>query len=99
MASIQGRVSCKGSGTAQSGGRCGCGAVVMTDPRVLPSIIDIVDERGAQAARVIPPGAPQPPLIPWRIHIAVTPGPAPAVILISLPRFVIPARPINNRAL
>src|SRR5262245_62038600 len=64
----------------------------------LPPTVNIVDHRGAETALFVPPRTPDPPSIPGHVPVAVTPGPAPAVIVIAGPGIIVPARPINHRA-
>jgi hypothetical protein len=64
-----------------------------------PAVIDIVNQPIAWCAGMIPPIAPDPPVIPRHIDVAVTPRSAPAVIIIiPVIRLVIVAGAIDHRA-
>ena len=51
-----------------------------------------------QAAWLVPPRTPDPPLVPRNVPIAVTPAPTPPIIVTAGPRLIIPTGPVNHRA-
>src|SRR5262249_40952655 len=74
--------------------------VVRTHTRAtLPTVIDVLNQRRAESAGPIPPRTPEPPLIPGDIGVTVTPGPAPAIIVIAVPGLIIISRSIDHRVL
>src|SRR5262249_41611930 len=64
----------------------------------LPAIVNVLNQRGPESARPIPPRPPEPPLIPGDIGVTVAPRPAPAVIIVAVPGLIVIARSVNHRA-
>src|SRR5436190_18880226 len=65
----------------------------------LPPVIDVFDHGRPKSARLVPPGPPNPPLVPRHVHVTVPPSPTPPVVIVPVPRVIVPACAVHYSAI